>query len=62
MGRFGEGPDSHSALPLAVSLGLKAGQKQERMDGKAWHVSIERFWQGYVVKKIFIGFVPSVFL
>lgn len=50
-GRFGGGLDSQSTLTLVVSLGWNAGQKQERMDGIAWHVSIQKFLAGYVGRK-----------
>lgn len=61
-GRFGWG--SQSTLTLVVSLGWKAGQKQERTDGIAWHTSIV-FGRVTLVekkRKLFIGLVPSVFL
>lgn len=58
---------SQSTLTLVVSLGGKAGQQLERMDGIAWHVSIQKFLAVYLgrrkkKKKLFIGSVPSVFL
>lgn len=58
--------DSQSTLTLAVSLGWRAGQKQERMDGIAWHVSIQKVFGRTMLEekkgKLFIGLVPTVFL
>lgn len=47
MGRAGGGLDSPNTLTRVASLGRRAGQQQERMDGNAWRASIQAlFWQG----------------